>query len=261
MKDLFSLADRVRQSKPLVVQYTNRVTINDCANVTLAIGASPIMSASIDEVDDMVSSASSLVINIGDMESGELYIKAGKAANKFNIPVVLDPVGAFASQKRRELIEVLLKEVDFTVIKGNISEMKFLAGYEFNGRGVDCFDEDDPTEVAMLLAKRYKCIAAATGKIDAISDGKNTYKIFNGDENLQRVTGTGCMCTSLVGSFLGATENRLNAAAMGILSMSLSGELAGINNPCIGTFRVNLMDNLSSLSIEKFEAFAKIEKI
>lgn len=261
MKALFNLVDEVRLSKPLVVQYTNRVTINDCANVTLAVGASPIMSASVEEVDDMVSSASSVVINIGDMESSDLFIKAAKTANKYQIPIVLDPVAAFASKKRRELIEILLKEVNFTVIKGNISEMKFLAGFEFNGRGVDCFDEDDPTEVAITLAKRYNCIAAATGKIDAISDGKKTYKILNGDENLQSITGTGCMCTSLVGSFLGATDNALEASTMGILSMSLSGELAGANKPNIGTFRVKLMDNLNSLSVDKLKSFAKIELV
>lgn len=261
MKELFELVENVKKEKPLVVQYTNKVTINDCANVTLAIGASPIMSSSCEEVDDMVKAADAVVINIGDLESGEVFLAAGKAANKYNIPVVLDPVAASVSKLRRDLTDKLLKEVSFSVIKGNLSEMKYLAGFEFNGRGVDCFDEDDPTEVVVALANKYNCIAAATGKIDAISDGKTTYKIYNGDEMLQSVTGTGCMCASLVGSFLGATGNKLEAATMGIMSMSVSGELAGFGNPAVGTFRVEMMNNLNTLTDEKLNKYAKVERV
>ena len=140
---MYELINKVKELNPLVLHYTNNVTITDCANMTLAIGASPLMSFSYEEVEDMVSVASAVVINIGTMNSPylDLFVKAGKAANKFNKPVVLDPVGVFASKARTELTNKLLNEVQFTVVRGNISEIKFIGGLDVAGKGVDSFDD------------------------------------------------------------------------------------------------------------------------
>ena len=129
---MYELINKVKELNPLVLHYTNNVTITDCANMTLAIGASPLMSFSYEEVEDMVSVASAVVINIGTMNSSylDLFVKAGKAANKYNKPVVLDPVGVFASKARTELTNKLLNEVNFTVVRGNISEIKFIGGLD-----------------------------------------------------------------------------------------------------------------------------------
>ena len=101
---MFELINKVKKINPLVLHYTNEVTINDCANITLALGASPLMSYSNEEVEEIVSIASSVVINIGTMNSNrlDLFVKAGKAANKFNKPVILDPVGVFATKTRTD---------------------------------------------------------------------------------------------------------------------------------------------------------------
>ena len=140
---MYELINKVKELNPLVLHYTNNVTITDCANMTLAIGASPLMSFSYEEVEDMVSVASAVVINIGTMNSSylDLFVKAGKAANKYNKPVVLDPVGVFASKARTELTNKLLNEVNFTVVRGNISEIKFIGGLDVAGKGVDSFDD------------------------------------------------------------------------------------------------------------------------
>ena len=134
---MFELIKKVKEINPLVLHYTNNVTMTDCANTTLAIGASPLMSLSYEEVDDIVKASSAVVINIGTMNSEmlDLFVLAGKAANKYNKPVILDPVGVFATKARTELTNKLLNEVKFDVIRGNISEIKFLGGLDVKGKG------------------------------------------------------------------------------------------------------------------------------
>ena len=133
---MFELINKVKEINPLVLHYTNEVTINDCANITLALGASPLMSYSDEEVEEIVSVASSVVINIGTMNSSRLnlFVKAGKAANKFNKPVILDPVGVFATKTRTNFTNKLLNEIKFDVVKGNIAEIKFIGGLDVRGK-------------------------------------------------------------------------------------------------------------------------------
>ncbi len=258
---MYNLISKVKEKNPLVLHYTNEVTINDCANTTLAIGASPLMSYCYEEVEEIVSIASSVVINIGTMNSSnlELFIKAGKACNKYNKPVILDPVGVFATKTRSEFTNKLLNEVKFDAVKGNAAEIKYIGGFDVNGKGVDSFDdEENLDEVIKTVANKLDCVVVATGKIDIISDGSKIAKIDNGTAKLKSITGTGCMTASLIGSFMGACEDKFNAATMGVLSMSLSGELANRENPPIGTYKVKLMDTLYTLNREVYEKYAKV---
>ena len=259
---MYELINKVKELNPLVLHYTNNVTITDCANMTLAIGASPLMSFSYEVVEDMVSVASAVVINIGTMNSSylDLFVKAGKAANKYNKPVVLDPVGVFASKARTELTNKLLNEVNFTVVRGNISEIKFIGGLDVAGKGVDSFDDgSDASEIVKAVAKKLNCTVVASGITDLVSDGEKVYKIFNGTAKLKKITGTGCMSSSLIASFLPCTDKPIEAAFMGTLSMSLSGELADITKPAVGTFKTYLFDNIDTLDVETFEKYAKVE--
>lgn len=259
---MFNLINEVKEINPLVLHYTNNVTITDCANTTLAIGASPLMSFSYEEVEDIVKACSSVVINIGTMNSEllDLFLLAGKIANKNNKPVILDPVGVFATKARTQLVHKLLNEVKFDVIRGNISEIQFLGGLNAKGQGVDSIDDgSDATEIVKEVARKLSCVVVASGKTDLISDGDIVYKIKNGTKKLKLITGTGCMSTSLIGSFLPCTDNKLEAAVMGTLAMSLSGELADKENPPIGTFKMNLFDNLYSLDKYSLEKYAEIE--
>ena len=269
---MFELINKVKEINPLVIHYTNEVTINDCANITLALGASPLMSYSNEEVEEVVSIASSVVINIGTMNSSrlDLFVKAGKAANKFNKPVILDPVGVFATKTRTDFTNKLLNEIKFDVVKGNVAEIKFIGGLDVRGQGVDSFDDgEDISEVIKKIAKKIGCIVVATGKIDFISDGNTVIKIFNGTSKLKSVTGTGCMTGSLIGSYLGAYNNlegrerdnlkKVEAVAMGVLTMAVSGELADKDNISIGTFKEELMNNVYKMNIDKLKEYGRIE--
>lgn len=259
---MFELLNKVKEVNPLVLHYTNEVTINDCANITLALGASPLMSYSYEEVEEIIGIANSVVINIGTMNSEklELFLLAGKTANKLNKPVVLDPVGVFATKTRIEFVRRLLSEVKFTAIKGNIAEVKFIGGFDINGKGVDSFDDgEDISEIVKKVAKKFETIVAATGKVDFISDGEKVLKINNGTEKLKKVTGTGCMTASLIGSYLGTTEKHLEAVTMGVLTMGISGEIANDNNPAIGTFKEKLMNSIDTLTIDKLEELGKVD--
>ena len=269
---MLELINKVKEINPLVLHYTNEVTINDCANITLALGASPLMSYSNEEVEEVVSIASSVVINIGTMNSSrlDLFVKAGKAANKFNKPVILDPVGVFATKTRTDFTNKLLNEIKFDVVKGNVAEIKFIGGLDVRGQGVDSFDDgEDISEVIKKIAKKIGCIVVATGKIDFISDGNTVIKIFNGTSKLKSVTGTGCMTGSLIGSYLGAYNNlegrerdnfkKVEAVAMGVLTMAVSGELADKDNISIGTFKEELMNNVYEMNIDKLKEYGRIE--
>ena len=269
---MFELINKVKEINPLVVHYTNEVTINDCANITLALGASPLMSYSNEEVEEIVSIASSVVINIGTMNSNrlDLFVNAGKAANKFNKPVILDPVGVFATKTRTDFTNKLLNEIKFDVVKGNIAEIKFIGGLDVRGQGVDSFDDgEDISEVIKKVAKKLGCIVVATGKVDFISDGNTVIKIFNGTSKLKSITGTGCMTGSLIGSYLGAYNSlegrkrdnfkKLEAVAMGVLTMAVSGELADKDNIAIGTFKEELMNNVYEMNIDKLKEYGRIE--
>lgn len=269
---MLELINKVKEINPLVLHYTNEVTINDCANITLALGASPLMSYSNEEVEEVVSIASSVVINIGTMNSNrlDLFLQAGKAANKFNKPVILDPVGVFATKTRTDFTNKLLNKIKFDVVKGNVAEIKFIGGLDVRGQGVDSFDDgEDISEVIKKIAKKLGCIVVATGKSDFISDGNTVIKIFNGTSKLKSVTGTGCMTGSLIGSYLGAYNNlegrerdnfkKVEAVAMGVLTMAVSGELADKDNIAIGTFKEELMNNVYEMNIDKLKEYGRIE--
>ncbi len=264
---IISQLEAIKEAKPLVHHITNYVTVNDCANACLAIGASPIMADEATEVCDITAIASSLVINIGTLNERTVasMLKAGMKANECGIPVVLDPVGAGASGFRNETAAKLLENIRFTVIRGNLSEIRYLTENCANTKGVDVSDKDmgqSSVDIAMRCAKKYGCIAAITGKTDVISDGQKVLCIDNGHEALSSVTGTGCMCTTLIGVFCGANSDPFVSAAGGILSMGIAGELAfeRAGSLGFGSFRIALMDEIGKLNGTTILERAKIHE-
>ncbi|RNC28667.1 MAG: Hydroxyethylthiazole kinase [Candidatus Dichloromethanomonas elyunquensis] len=259
--------EQVKKNRPLVHNITNYVTVNDCANMILAIGGSPIMADEAQEVEDMVSIASSLVINMGTLNERTVasMIKAGKKANELRKPVIFDPVGVGAGPYRNRIAERLLQEIEFTVIRGNMSEIKSLSGLAVQTKGVDSVaDEAGGVEAAMGFAAKMSCIAAVTGKTDIITDGKEVCLIENGHPILTGITGTGCMTTALVGTFCGAENDYLAAASAGILSMGLAGEIAQktlCGNEGIGTFRIRLFDTVYNLNAETMRKEGRIKSV
>lgn len=267
-----NLLENVRERAPLVHYITNYVTVNDCANITLSIGASPVMADDINEVEAMTSIASSLVINIGTLNSRtvECMIKAGKKANEVGIPVILDPVGAGATPYRTKVAKTIMDNIELAVIRGNLSEIKTLYGINTKTKGVDSLYDTsikDELEKGKLLAKdfskRVGSIIAITGAVDIVTDGKMIYTVENGHKIMSKITGTGCMCSSLIGAYLGTNEDNLLAALSGVVSMGISGELAYESlkeGEGTGTFKVKLMDNIYNLSKEVIEKRGKINE-
>lgn len=267
-KKYAELIGNVRKSKPLIHHITNYVTVHDCANITLAVGASPIMADAQEEAADIASISSAVVLNMGTLNVRTIppMIAAGKAANAAGTPVIFDPVGAGASKLRNDASDAILKEVKVNVLRGNISEIRFIAGLAAQTKGVDASESDmentdDAKLIAKGLAERLNCVVAITGKDDIISDGKNIIRIANGNAMLSCLTGTGCMCSSLVGSFCGANpDTLLEAAAAALLTMSIAGEIAferaGARGN--GSFHTELHNAVSKMDAEIMLGRAKL---
>lgn len=271
MKKIGHFIADIREQNPLVHHITNYVTVNDCANVMLAIGGSPVMADEIKEVAAITGLASSLVINMGTLNERTVpaMMLAGKTANQKNIPLIFDPVGVGASSFRNQIAEELIKNLSFSIIRGNISEIKFIAGLGSQTKGVDAstndwLSESDTQVIANQLASKLKCIIVITGKIDIIADGTRTIAIHNGHPMLSQLTGTGCMCSSLLGAFSSvANENYFEAAVGAILTMGIAGEFAyeNVGQDGNGSFRIALHDAISQMDDHMIEDRRKIYEL
>lgn len=234
---LENMLENVRNSSPLVHCITNYVTVNDCANILLACGGSPIMSDDADEVEEITSICGGLDINIGTLNRITIpsMFLAGKKANELGHPVILDPVGAGASALRTQTAFQLMNEVKFTVIRGNISEIKTLALGSGTTKGVDADIADKVSDQtldgAAAFAKRFAgktgAVIAVTGAIDIVADGEKAFVIRNGHPEMGKITGSGCMLTAMTAAYLAANPGHaLEAAAASVCAMGLCGEIA-----------------------------------
>jgi hydroxyethylthiazole kinase len=252
---------KLRKKVPLVQCITNYVTINDCANILLSYGASPAMCEAYDEVYDFTKISSSLYINLGTLtkEQEEAAVLASISAKVHNVPVVLDPVACAAIPRKLSVINRILEIGRVDIIKGNIGEIKFLAGVDSEVRGVDSLDDGEGAlEACMKLAKKYNCTVAATGKEDFITDGTRSAIIQNGTEMLTKVTGAGCMVGALCGATAASCEDKFISAITAILSMNLAGEEAYETTNLPGSFRVKLIDCIYTVSEYKLKKEGKI---
>jgi len=243
----------IRKQKPLIHHITNMVVMNDTANITLAIGALPVMAHAIEEVEEMVSLAGSLVLNIGTLtpEQIEAMLRAGKRANERNIPVVLDPVGAGATHLRTQSALRLLSELSVSVVRGNASEVGALIGVAGETRGVESIAvSGDREEVARRASQQLGCTVAITGARDIIANGEHLARVDNGHPLLGTITGSGCMATSLVGAFLAVESDTQFATTTALVAMGLAGELAAPKASGPGTFRSHLLDAVAVLDSE-----------
>ncbi len=255
---------RVRERKPLVHNITNYVVMNYTANALLACGASPVMAHAAEEVEEMVSLAGALVLNIGTLSLPwiEAMRKAGKRANALHVPVILDPVGAGATRLRTDSAKRLIEELSITVIRGNASEILSLAGEKSASRtkGVDSVHTvDQVRETAMALAKELRTTLAITGAVDLITDGERTCRVMNGHEMMSHVTGTGCTATVMIGAFLAVDPNPLEAATTGLSYFGLAGEKAAAKSSGPGSFQIALLDALYEMKEEELRTGAKIQ--
>lgn len=251
------LITEIKRAKPLIHHITNYVTINDCANAVLAIGGSPVMANAPEEAAEIAAMSKALVLNLGtpNRNSFRSMLLAGKSAKDKGIPVIFDPVGAGLTSFRQELCERLLGEIRPEVVKGNLSEIMYLAGMEVCSHGVDSAASCDAPEIVGKLAEKLKCVVVATGAKDIISDGSRIYLINNGHEMLSRVTGTGCMTSSLIGTFCAVAGDYLTGAFGGVMTMGVAGQQAfrGLKqDEGTGMYKVRLFDSIYCISSDIF---------
>lgn len=269
-----SALDAVRSQHPLVHCITNYVTVNDCANALLALDASPIMSDEAADVDDITSICNALVLNIGTLNEATIagMRAAADRASTLDHPIVLDPVGAGASKLRTKTASQLLDRYGVTILRGNMSEIKALAGTADSTRGVDVNPADVTTDdnlaesaaFARDLARQTQVVVAITGTIDVVADANHAFAVRNGSALQGRITGAGCMLSALTGAFAASADTPLQAALGAVVSMGVAGELAasrmqeGDGN---GSFRTYLLDALFNLSNAQLHSFARVEEV
>ncbi len=275
----------VKAISPLTHCITNFVTINDCANAALAVGGSPIMTNDSEEVAEIVNIASALVINIGQVSNEQIdsIIKSCTQANKIGKPIIFDPVGAGVSGIRNRITKELVENYKLAAIRGNMSEIKAIVqlidlkikdnkSKDSAGKGVDVAESDMISKdnlktnglIVKELAKELDTVVMASGPIDIISDGEYTFGLENGDEMMPLITGSGCMLSTIIGSYIGANEALIGAITASAL-MAIAGENATEyvrkNDLGTGSFRTILIDNLYKLSAEEISERANLFEI
>lgn len=261
--------NQIRENNPLTHCITNSVTINDCANAVLAIGGSPFMAEDVEELEEVVTIADALVINIGKLSKEQINSMniSAEVANRTNTPIVLDPVGVGVTELRNRTTLNLINNYKMAAIRGNISEIKAISKLvgvidENNtAKGVDVNIDDIITEenlkangeIIKELANRLDTTILASGPIDILSDGKTTIAIDNGDDMMPLITGSGCMLSSIVGSCIGGSAP-LEGSLVAILAMNLAGEKARAKvdekDEGTGSFRTYLIDYLYKTNSE-----------
>lgn len=263
MIDIQSLVndlELVRSKSPLVHNITNYVVMNNTANALLSIGASPVMAHSVDEVADMASIASSLVINIGTLEEKwvDAMLIAGRTALERKIPIVFDPVGAGATPYRNRVCQLIIEECCPSIIRGNASEIMALSNSNVQTKGVDSTDSsDNALESARDLAKATNSVVVISGQTDYITNGTIIETVQNGNPLMARVTGMGCTATAIVAAFSAINPDMIKAATHGMSIMGIAGEIAATKSSGNGSMQVNFLDEFFNLNEETIKKTIK----
>lgn len=260
--ELSEMLGTMREKHPLVHNITNYVVMNFTANALLACSAAPVMAHAPEEVEDMVSIASALVINMGTLSEHwvEAMVKAGKRANAKNVPVVFDPVGSGATVYRTKMAKKILKEVKVDVLRGNASEILSVAAETSGTRGVDSAHKVQETEkVVVDFAAENGMVVAVTGKVDLVTDGEQKFYIKNGHAQMGQVTGTGCTATAIIGAFVGANEDRFKATVAALTYFGICGEWAAGKADLPGSYQIALLDGLAAVTPGEVLERARVE--
>lgn len=265
---------QVQQTHPLVDCITNIVTVNDVANGLLAIDARPVMASAPEEIACFMARADALLVNLGatGAEQRQAMLIGAETANALAKPVVIDPVGVGTSPLRRETLRTLLKTRRIACIRGNISEIKALAGLSTDAGGVDASESDlaDPAAFALAvrmareLAAAHNTVIAISGPRDILSDGHATYVVNGGNAMMTRVTGSGCTLTGIVAAFAAAApEDVLRAATAAIGLMCLAGDqaLKKTGHHATASFHTAMFDALSAITPEDLAAALRLEQL
>lgn len=265
-KEVSALLTKVQQTSPLVHNMTNVVVTNFTANGLYALGASPVMAYASEEVADMAAIAGALVLNIGTLnrELVDAMIIAGQSANAHGVPVLLDPVGAGATRFRTESALRILSEVKVSLVRGNAAEVAHIVGEAREIKGVDAGISagSNHAELAVRAARELGTIVAITGEEDVITDGSEVRIITGGDPLLTKVTGAGCLLTSVLGAFAAVEANLLLAGTAGLAfygaAAAKAAERTADQGP--GSFQIAFLDELAKLHPDSLEGYAAVRE-
>lgn len=258
-------ADRIiREKKPMIHHITNYVVMNVTANVTLAMGASPVMAHANEEVEEMVAFASAHVLNPGTLSPHWItaMLASGKKAKELGIPVVLDPVGAGATALRTQTCVQILEEVKPDVIRGNQAEVMIMAGEDARIQGVDSLETGEtPVEAFAALARKTGAVICVTGPVDHVTDGQTSYNVSNGHPMMGNVTGTGCSATTAVAVHCAVGGATARSCALGLGVFGACGELAAEDSSGPGSFQVAILDALYNAPARNLGARLRISEV
>lgn len=263
---LGEILEQTRRKNPLLHCMVNLVTANDCANLVLACGASPIMAEDLEEAEQVVSACDGLVLNLGTPSPRKVQalLLAGKTAKRQGKPVIFDPVGAGCSDFRRNAAKEILTQVHPDIIRGNASEIRTLLLGSLAHRGVDADAiPEEPLTLAKSLAEKIGAVVVISGDVDVVTDGKITYRVRNGHPMMRSVTGTGCQMSALIGACAAAnTEKLLHSVLAGVCGFGLCGELAYQRLSVLdgnASYRNYIIDAVYHLTGEALEKGARYE--
>ncbi|WP_340673318.1 hydroxyethylthiazole kinase [Brevibacillus agri] len=266
LESIGKLLETVRKRNPLVHNITNVVVTNFTANGLLALGASPVMAYAEQEVADMAKIAGALVLNMGTLNEREVeaMLIAGSSANRHQVPLLFDPVGAGATPYRTETAQKIVRELDVALIRGNAAEIANVIGEAWEIKGVDAGEAGgDVATLAKAAAQKLKTVVAITGKVDVIADGSRVYAIHNGHPILTKVTGTGCLLTSVMGAFAAVEKDTLLAGAAALVTYGVAAQLAAQKtaDEGPGSFQIQFLNALSAVTADDVHRLGVIEQV
>jgi len=261
----FELLCRIRKTSPLIHNITNFVAMNSSANILLALGASPVMAHSRDEVEEMTALANALVLNIGTIQEDwmESMLVAAKAANQKGIPVILDPVGAGATSLRTRAVKRIMDEATIAVLRGNASEIFSLASSAIKTKGVDSSLAvgAEVMKVAKEMAREKRCIVAISGEKDFITDGTQVLRVSNGQPIMTKVTGIGCGLSAVTAAFCAVASGGLLFATTAAFALyGLCADLAIRISDKPGSFFVAFIDSLYTVGEKDIDSLLLVSE-
>ncbi|CAI8720803.1 hydroxyethylthiazole kinase [Bacillus cereus VDM021] len=266
IKEIAKVVETVRAANPLVHNITNVVVTNFTANGLLALGASPVMAYAKEEVAEMASIAGALVLNMGTLrpEEVEAMLIAGKSANAHHVPVLFDPVGAGATSYRAEVARHIPSEVKLAMIRGNAAEIANVINEKWEIKGVNAgAGNGDVVGIAKQAADELDTIAVITGKEDVVTDGERTIIIRNGHPILTKVTGTGCLLTSVMGAFAAVEKDYVKAAVAALTFYGVAAEIAASKTveQGPGSFQIEFLNQLANTTANEIVQYGNIQEV
>ncbi|MEI7026279.1 hydroxyethylthiazole kinase [Paenibacillus sp. y28] len=264
IQDVLRTLAKVREASPLVHNITNEVVTNYTANGLLALGASPVMAYAKQEVADMARIAGALVLNIGTLTEVkvEAMLLAGRSANQHGVPIVLDPVGAGATAYRTETVRALLQELRVSVLRGNAAEIANVIGEAWAIKGVDAGEgSGDVVALAQSAAAKLDCLVVISGQTDVVANKTLTFTAANGHPIQTRITGAGCLLSSVIGAFHAVEPNGVLAALSAVTCYGIAAELAQAQAPLPGSFQLEFLNQLHTVSAAEVQERIRFERV